>query len=310
MALQLWATTSLGGYFSNNTLSKELRHAAQPLMKFRQFVEVKSGGANRGEKVLFDKISNITTAGGTLTETDTIPSANFTIKQGTATITEYGNSIPYTGKLEDLSEFDPENAIQKVLRNDMAKVLDSAAAAQFAAGDLTYCCSTSTFGDFTTNGTFTLVATSNLNDYHVKNCVDYLRKLNVPAYDSDGNYICIASVNALRGLRDDSNWIGAAEYGDPERLFKGEVGRYYSCRFIEETNYLSNAKNTYYGEAIMFGADAIMEVVAVPEEIRAKVPSDFGRSKALAWYYLGGFARIWDYSTDGEEHVLRIGSAS
>jgi hypothetical protein len=47
-------------------------------------------GKNRSDKVLFDKISNISTSGGTLSETATIPKNNYTIKQGTLTVTEYG----------------------------------------------------------------------------------------------------------------------------------------------------------------------------------------------------------------------------
>jgi hypothetical protein len=28
----------------------------------------------------------------------------------------------------------------------------------------------------------------------------------------------------------------------------------------------------------------------LPEEIRGQIPSDYGRAKGIAWYYLGGFA--------------------
>ena len=39
MGQQIWSVSSLGGYFTNNQLSKKVRNAAQPLMKFRQFVD-------------------------------------------------------------------------------------------------------------------------------------------------------------------------------------------------------------------------------------------------------------------------------
>jgi hypothetical protein len=42
------------------------------------------------------------------------------------------------------------------------------------------------------------------------------------------------------------------------------------------------------------GGDTVTEAIAVPEEIRAKIPGDFGRSKAIAWYYLGGFGIVHD----------------
>lgn len=94
MAQQLWAVNSLGGYLSNNVMSKQIRQAAQPMMKFRQFVTPEPAeGRSRGNIVLFNKISNISTQGGTLSETSTIPKQNYTIKQGTLSVTEYGKSI-------------------------------------------------------------------------------------------------------------------------------------------------------------------------------------------------------------------------
>ena len=32
--------------------------------------------------------------------------------------------------------------------------------------------------------------------------------------------------------------------------------------------------------------------VVLPEEIRGKIPGDYGRSRGVAWYYLGGFAIV------------------
>jgi hypothetical protein len=39
-----------------------------------------------------------------------------------------------------------------------------------------------------------------------------------------------------------------------------------------------------------FGEDTVAEALVVPEEMRGKIPSDYGRAKGIAWYYLGGFA--------------------
>ncbi len=89
MSQQLWAVNSLGGYLASDELSKKVRHASQPLMKFRQFVDPEGAmGRNRGDTVLFNKISNISASGGTIAETDTIPKNNYTIKQGSLVVTE------------------------------------------------------------------------------------------------------------------------------------------------------------------------------------------------------------------------------
>jgi len=36
----------------------------------------------------------------------------------------------------------------------------------------------------------------------------------------------------------------------------------------------------------------VAEAVCVPEEMRGKIPTDYGRSKGVAWYYLGGFGIV------------------
>lgn len=89
MGQQIWLVNSLGNYLSNSELSKKVRYRAQTLQKFRQFVDPEpAAGKNSGDSVFFNKISNISTAGGTLSETSTIPKRNYLIKQGTLTVTE------------------------------------------------------------------------------------------------------------------------------------------------------------------------------------------------------------------------------
>jgi len=101
--------------------------------------------------------------------------------------------------------------------------------------------------------------------------------------------------------------ITKLKYGDPERLFSGEVGRYYGVRFIEENNYLVNTIGTNRGEAVIFGADAVMEGVTVPEEVRAKVPTDYGRSRGIAWYALLGWTKIHYHHRAGDvAHIIHF----
>jgi len=203
MGQQLFATNSLGGFLTNNVLSKQVRHAAQPLQMLRQFAQPEAAsGKNRGNIVYFDKISNISTAGGTLVETATIPNRNYTITQGSLTITEYGNSIPFTQKLEVLADVNVPDSVKTVLKNDMSKVLDSAAGAQFQASDYKAVCETTASTVFSSNGVAGTAAVANMSDKNVRDIVDRMRTLNIPHYDGEGNYICVASTNSLRGLYD------------------------------------------------------------------------------------------------------------
>lgn len=308
MGQQLWATNSLGGFFSNNELSLKVRHASQTIQRFRQFVEPEaSSGAGRGDKVFFDKISNISTAGGTLIETDTIPKRNFTIKQGTLTITEYGNSIPFTMKARTLVEMELPEIVKTVLRNDMAKVLDSAAAVQFTQGDYRATITNTATTTFGTAGTALATAGANMSDKNHRDIVDKMKLLNTPTYDGE-NYACIASTNSIRGVYDFFEAKAALTTLAP--LYRGEVGQYYKCRFVEETNFLSNSKGSsgLYGAAVYLGADAVREGIAIPEEIRIDIPKDFGRDQGVAWYALLGFQEVWDYSTDTETRTIYVDS--
>jgi len=123
------------------------------------------------------------------------------------------------------------------------------------------------------------------------------------------NYICIASTNSIRGLYD--FFEAKIMQTSAKPLFSGEVGQYYGCRFIEETNRLKNTIGSggIWGEAVFFGADAVREGIVIPEDIRIDLPKDFGRDQAIAWYFLGGFKATWDFSTDGEARTIHLTSA-
>jgi N4-gp56 family major capsid protein len=313
------ASDGQGGYFTNPRLSKELRYALTPVMKFRQFCDVKQAfGKGVGDTVLWDKISAINSAGGTLIETNVMPENQFSITRGTIVLSEFGNSIPWTGKLQDLSEFNIDDPVQKVLRNDMASVIDKAAGLQFKTTGRKYICLTTATGTFESLADGDTCGSQNIakvspSVYHIQQVVDWLRKKNVAPYDGE-DYIGIFSVNAMRSIYDDGAFQDAAKYGDPERLFAGEVGRIYNCRCISETNYLvntlgSSSGTNALGEGIIFGAETVMEGVAIPEELRQKIPTDYGRSHGLAWYGIMGFEKVWKHTDSGQDaHIVHITS--
>lgn len=315
MAGQQWQVSADGGYLANPELSKEIRHVAQPLMLFRQFVRPDSAvGKNKGDTFDYDRVSNVATAGGALTEGVNIPETKVTISKSQLTIAEYGNSVPYTGKLEALSKFSPSNLVTVALKNDQAKVLDRAAAAKFTGCKIKYTptgTSGSPTGTFDTDGAVSTAATRNCAVYDVEEIRDYLKStVHAPLYDGQ-NYVGIGSTGFVRAIqRDRTEFQTAAQYGDPERLFSSEVGRIRNVRFVEETNVLANSLGTtpYKGEAVIFGEDPVVEGIAIAEEIRAKVPGDYGRDKGVAWYFLGGWKEVWDTANDGEARIIHITS--
>ena len=313
---QVYSISSLGGILSQPYLSQKLRSKAQPLFRFRQFVDAKEAiGKNRGDTFLFDKTQNVQTQGGVLVETNTIPETQFVTNQGTCVIVEYGNAVPFTQKLENLAQFQIEPLTEQKLRDDMVKVLESAAGSQYVATDFIAVQSATNSVVFTTNGTATAISSANLSAPNTRAIVDFMVKQLIPKYDGR-NYVCIAGVTALSGMYSDTaagGWVDVSKYTVTfaPNIFAGEVGEYYKTRFVEETGYLSNSigLNSVQGQALFFGNDQVYEAVAVPEEIRVKIPQDYGRDMGLAWYALLGFKTVWNFAVDTEQHIVFVTSA-
>ena|ERR1700723_4799437 len=136
--------------------------------------------------------NDVSNQGTTLVETSTIAESNFTIAQGTGTVTELGNSVPYTGFLDNLSKHPVQEIINKVLKNDAKKGLDGQAWFQFLSTPLRVVASgaattgTSTISvTLTTNGTATLTNSVAFTNLHVKSIVDLMKERNIPRPAND-----------------------------------------------------------------------------------------------------------------------------
>ena len=312
----------------SDQLSDTMRHAVQPMVKFRQFCDIKDAfGKHRGENYHWNVYSDVATQGGTLIETNTMPETNFTITQGTLTVTEYGNSVPFTEKLDNLSLHPAEQVINKVLRHDAKKAFDIAAHAQFnqaliravpTAGTST------TDVTFTTNGTATLTNNVAFRNDHAKLVVDYMKEADIPPYISD-DYYALAWTTTLRTFK--NNLEAIYQYSDPgfQMIMNGEIGRYEHVRYCEQTHIPKGGAadsvtwNPDTGTAdawdnalsdwiFFFGEDLVAEGIACPEEMRGKIPTDYGRSKGIAWYYLGGFGIV--HTQAAQTRIVKWDSAS
>jgi N4-gp56 family major capsid protein len=319
MAGQVWAVSSLGGYFYSRQLSNVMRAAVQPLVKFRQFADVhdiSQQGKKKGDTFTWDVFSDVATAGGILTETNTMPETNFTIVQGTLTVTEGGNSIPYSAKLDNLSKFPVEDIIKKVLKNDAVKFFDRLAWGQF---NQTLLRAIPVGGNSAnaivlyTNGTVTGTNNIAYSNAHAKAICDAMKERNIPAYIAD-DYYALGWPTTFRTLKNALEAIH--QYSDTgfNLIMNAEIGRYENTRYIEQTNVAKGIGTTGVSTAnggdmvawvngmsdwiFFFGNDTVAEAVVVPEEMRGKIPTDYGRSKGIAWYYLGGFGIVHTLATN------------
>jgi hypothetical protein len=296
---------SQGDYLYNPKLSRTTRHAAQAEMVFRQYADVQEEfGKGKGDTWNFDRWGDITTAGGKLVETATIPRRTHTPYKGTGSVSEYGNAHGYTGKLEALSQFDESKKINRILKNDMVSVMDTEVEAEFAKTKIVYVASSSSAYNIYTDGTPTQTCSASFDDYHLKNIVDYLYSTLKAQKFSGGFFHGILSTQAARGLHDKLQAI----WQYTKYPVNGEIGAYYKTRFSMSNHALDNSMgvSAAFGEAYVFGADTVMEAIVIPEEIRYE-SRDFGRDKAIAWYALLGFKIFWQ--SDPDNSIVMFGSA-
>jgi N4-gp56 family major capsid protein len=312
MAGQLWGTNNLGGFLSSAKLSKVLRHAVKPMTKFRQLTQPEDAvGKNKGNKFHWDVFSRAATKGAALTEGTAIPETNFVITQGELVITEYGNSVPFSGKLDNLSELPVKSIIQNVMKTDASETLDDAAYAQFNATPLvvspTGGTSTSAI-TLVTNGTPTIINNVALGKDHVKAIVDVMKERNIPTYMGN-DYVAVGRPTAFRQLKNDLEALHQYTNDGFTMILAGEIGRYEGVRFVEQTNIAAESWSNGKSSQVHFmGADRVAEGIAIPEEVRGKIPSDYGRSMGVAWYYLGGFGLVHSDAT--QARIVKWGSAS
>ena len=143
----------------------------------------------------------------------------------------------------------------------------------------------------------------------IKDAIEILATNNAPKYQNL-YWICFVHPHQSRDLRDDSAWINASNYGAPEQLFNGEIGRIDDTRFIETTlmcNGKAGESDPAFKAELKKGAssgdgtlavDVFQSVIfgdayygiawSLPVELRDNGVEDFGRKRSLAWYAIWG----------------------
>lgn len=275
-----------------------------------QFCDVRDafGKVTRtGQTFTWDTVPMMSRASRALTETNTIPQGQHTILQGTLTMNERGFSVPYTELLESLAMVSVRQPIMKVLKYDAAVDLDCLVHQQFNLTPLRAAATaTADSVTLTTNSTATLTVSQQISIANWKSIIDTMKGRNIPYY-TERDYYAIARPAGVRNLKNQLESIFQYTTDGLDMLMNGEIGRYNDCRLVEQTTIPAGgaADSTTFDPftdtgdgwnaaaapdwAFFFGSDTVCEAVHTPEEIRAKIPDDFGRSKGIAWYALLGY---------------------
>lgn len=315
-----WRFSAQDGVYKSHYISNKLLHVAAEKMKLVPFTSpVSDFGKGKGETVTLMHVKHLTEpTTAELSETTRIPIDQIQMGQRQITLVEMGRGVEYTNLFEQLSKFDMRNEIQKALTYQMERCMDTAAAAAFKHTDvkIIFIPTSLTGGTWDTDGTASTSATHNLTFDHMGVISDYMAgDLHIPPYESD-NYVGCFSRKPLRGLKTDPLWQMVHMYlrkGD--LFFKGEVGMAERIRCVEvnRENALSNSIGTgnITGEGIVFGDEGVARVEAEAPHLRAdpNYQSDFGRTKAVAWYGIIKFGAFWNTANDGEAKIVRISSS-
>lgn len=323
---QIWSADASGGYLYSDNLSEYLRFSLQPRTKFRQFADAKDDaiGLHKGDTYNWNVYSNLETRGGPIAEGARMPETQFSIAQRSLTIQEFGNSVPFTKKVELLGEHDVKDIIDQTLRDDARKVFDRMVAYQFSRTPLRVAPTGGNSATAVTLTTNSATATTNnlaLNNDHVKAIIDIAKERNIPPFEAD-DYMAIGHPTTFRTFKNALEDIHQYTETGIGMIFAGEIGRYESCRFVEQNevpkghandvafNVTASSVNNIYQAVddawnnglsswvFFFGADTVIESPAVPEEIRGKLPQDYGRDNGVAYYYLGEAGLCHPVATD------------
>lgn len=285
--------------------SKEIEFKALPNMRFMQFATVKTElGVTPGLTISMLTYDNLV-LGGKLEEMKNLTTQALSGSMKQLTVTEYGNAIAVS-ELAVQSSFDDIMATATtLLARDYATVLDC---------ELRDACLSGTNVVYASKKDGTKIESRAdldtdclLQVSTIKDGLEILATNNAPRTTS-GYWVCFCHPHQSRGLRDDSAWINASDYGAPDQLFSGEIGRVDDTHFIETTLMCNGAcakDDPAYDETLAKGADGSSEktpvykavlfgdayyglAVALPVELRDNGVEDFGRKRSLAWYSIFG----------------------
>lgn len=328
---QLWSALETGGYMFSENLSNYLRIQVQARCRFRQFCELPEQSASsakgRGDVFTWNIYKDLPApaAGtheiaqglvgeleewtqGTPDTLTSMPTTRLLITQGTCTVLEFGHAVPYSGVLDDLSAHPVREVIKKALERNAAQTLDTVAHAQFDNAQLTAVPVSGTSDTdilFETAGTPTVTNNRAMTARHVRAIAIQMRERNIPSH-AHGDYYCVARPLTFNNVETDLESVQQYTETGFGRVTNGEKGRYAGVRFVEQTNIASESwTNGASDAAYFFGEDVVNECCVVPEEIRGKIPDDYGRGKGVAWYYVGNFALTRPTTELADQRVVK-----
>lgn len=233
---------------------KTLLTNAKPEMVHNQFAQVRPIPSGNGKHIEFRKMSTLKPALTPIVEGQVPAGSKVSITKIGTDVSQYGDFVRSTDILTETA-FDPVNTeickaqsvqagqTEDILTRDVMQTTTNVA----YAGGAT---SRTTLEDATTISDYLLT----VND--IITAVNKLKRRKVGKID--GYYVAIIHPDVEADLWRDPQWQEAQKHVHPEKIYEGEIGTMYGCRFVVSTNakiYKTGTKNSVYGN-LFLGANA------------------------------------------------------
>jgi len=303
--------------------SKDAILGALPVLRYQSVVTVKTELEKQpGDSISFVNIANLK-RGGKINENADLATTDMTETETNVRLHEFGNAVGVTEAHLRKSYRDTLDDISVMLGRDYAVVLDIEIRNKYH---------TSSYGIFApllSGGIWYNVAaaatlavvTSELSPRAVRTAAVALSARNASKFDGT-DYIAFATPHALGSIRNSSEWQSATQYGSPDRMYNGEVGKYESVRFIETTMAPNgtDASTNAYGqyadpgyksslfeagassadlhETLIVGEEGVALAVGMPMELRDDGVANFGRRHAIGWLSWMGAGLLREVNTE------------
>lgn len=303
---QTWGSQS--SLINANELNEHIWHQAQNMLGFQQLANPPSGkalGLGLGDTVQLTYFPNVSRAGGRISENERTPRTEMTPVKTTYSVLEFGNAIDWTGTYDALARLEPTDVFMVGLVDDIRKIENyecyTAATGTHwkyvfrAAGD-----------EFVTNNTPTATMDEHPTRDNLRGLVVKAKANNIPFYDGE-SYVFVTGNIGMDQLVYDDDVVTSLNEDSGRAALNGEVGRLVQCRLVED-NYSITQKNTSYDEGFLFGADGIINDVAMPWELRTD-SEDFGRQLSLGYFFYGVWHKIFNQTSHSREHIIHVTSA-
>ncbi len=285
--------------------SQEILFAAQPLLRFEQVVSIKEElGVLPGLTIKFMKYSSLT-GSPVLAENVDIVADALSSSQIPITVGERGKAVGVSELLLRASFDDVLASAAMLLGMHFAKQRDA------EIRDVLYGLPGALYAKGRA-GRAALIGTDTFDVDLIRDAVAQLATNKAPKFNGDA-YLCFLHPAQAKALRRDSAWINASNYGAPDQIFLGEIGRIEDVRFIETTQirkilstdgsiYTDNedtgvdagvfSANADVYSALIVGDHVAGLAIALEAEMRDNGVMDFGRKHEVGYYGIWGSALI------------------